>query len=150
MKLWLEKNDIEIYSVDTEGISVIAQRFIRTLKNRIYKYMTSISKNEYTDKLDDIVHKCNNTYKTIKGKPADIKPSTYIDSSKEINDKDSKFKIGDIFRISKYKNCLDKNYNIFQTTRFNHAMIFFKLIDKYKLSDIYISHNNCLGHMLIA
>ena len=111
--------------------------------------MTSISKNEYTDKLDDIVHKCNNTYKTIKGKPADIKPSTYIDSSKEINDKDSKFKLGDIFRISKYKNCLDKNY-IFQTTRFNHAMIFFKLIDKYKLSDIYISHNNCLGHMLIA
>ena len=46
--------------------------------------------------------------------------------------------------------CLDKNYNIFQTTRFKHTMIFFKLTDYYKLSDIYISHNNCLGHMLIT
>ena len=46
--------------------------------------------------------------------------------------------------------CFDKNYNNFQTTRFNHTMIFFKLFDKRKLSDIYISHNNCLGHMLIT
>ena len=46
--------------------------------------------------------------------------------------------------------CLDKNYNIFQTTRFNHTMIFFKLIDQYRLSDIYISHNNCLAHMSVT
>ena len=66
--------------------NLIAVRFIRTLKNKIYKYTTSISKNVYLDKSDDIVKKYNNTYhSTIKMKPVDIKPSTYIDSSKEIN-----------------------------------------------------------------
>ena len=60
----------------------------------------------YIDKLDDIV----NTYSTIKIKPVDIKSSTHIDSSKEINDKDPKFKIGDIVRISKYKNVFAKGY----------------------------------------
>ena len=76
---------------------------MRTLKNKICKYITSISKNVYIDKLDDIVNKYNNTYhRTIKKKPADVKPSTYIDSSKEINNEDPKFKIGDIVRISKY------------------------------------------------
>ena len=71
--------------------------------------MTSISKNVYIDKLDDIVNKYNNTYhSTIKMKPVDVKSNTYIDSSKEINDKDPKFKIGDIVRISKYKNILQK------------------------------------------
>ena len=103
-KKWLKDNDIEMYSTNNEGKSVIAERFIRTLKNKIYKYMTSISKNVYIDKLDDIVNKYNNTYhRTIKMKPVDVKLSTYIDSSKEINDKDPKFKIGDIVRISKYK-----------------------------------------------
>ena len=67
MKSSLEKNDIEMYSMHNEGKSVVAERFIRTLKNKIYKYMTSISKNVYTDKLDDIVNKYNNTYhSTIK------------------------------------------------------------------------------------
>ena len=47
-------------------------------------------------------------------------------------------------------NCLDKNHSISQTTCFNHTMTFFKLKDEYKLSDIYISHNNCLGHILIT
>ena len=111
MKSWLEKNDIEMYSTHNEGKSVIAERFIRTLKNKIYKYMTSISKNVYIDKLDDIVNKYNNTYhSTIKMKPVDVKSNTYIDSSKEINDKDPKFKIGDIVRISKYKNIFAKGY----------------------------------------
>ena len=74
--------------------------------------MTSISKNVYTDKLDDIVHKCNNAYhNTIKMKPVDVKSNTYIDSSKEINEKDHpKFKIGDNVRISKYKNIFAKGY----------------------------------------
>ena len=81
-----------------------AERFIRTLKSKIYKCMTSISKNVYIDKLDDIVNKYNNTYhSTIKMNPIDVKSNTYIDSSKEINNKESKFKIGDIVRISKYK-----------------------------------------------
>ena len=65
--------------------------------------MTSISKNVYIDKLDGIVNKYNTTYhSTIKTKPVDVKPSTYIESSKEINYQDPKFKIGDINRISKY------------------------------------------------
>ena len=55
IKSWLEKNDVEMYSTHNEGKSVIAERFIRTLKNKIYKYMTSVSKNVYIDKLDDIV-----------------------------------------------------------------------------------------------
>ena len=93
MKSWLEKNDIKIYSTHNEGKSVAAERFITTLKNKIYKNMTSISKNVYIDKLDDIVNKYDNTYhRTIKMKPVDIKPSTYLDSSKEINDKNTKFK----------------------------------------------------------
>ena len=72
-----------MYSIHNEGKSVIAERFIRTIKNKIYKYMTSISKNVYIDKLDDIVNKYNNTYhSTIKMKPVDVKPSTYIDSNR--------------------------------------------------------------------
>ena len=64
-----------------EGKSVVAERFIRTLKNKIYKYLTSISKNVYIEKLDDIVNKYNNTYlRAIKMKSVDAKSSTYIDS----------------------------------------------------------------------
>ena len=74
MKWWLEKNDIEMYSTHSEGKSIIAERFIVTLKNKIYKYITSISKNVYIDKSDDIVNKYNNTYhSTIKMKPFDVK-----------------------------------------------------------------------------
>ena len=78
--------------------------------------MTSISKNLYIHKLDDIVNKYNNTYhRTIKKEPADVKDNTYIDSmelhsNKEINDKDPKFKVGDHVRISKYKNIFAKGY----------------------------------------
>ena len=112
MKSWLEKNNIKIYSTHDEGKSVVVERFIRTLeKTKIYNYMTSISKNVYIDKLDDKVNKYNKTYHdTIKMKPVDVKPSTYIDSSKEINYQDPKFKIGDIVRISKYKNIFTKSF----------------------------------------
>ena len=66
MKSFLQNNNIEIHSTHTEGESVVAEKFIRTLRNEIYKSMTSISKNVYIDKLDDIVNKCNNTYhKTV-------------------------------------------------------------------------------------
>ena len=109
-KKWLRDNDIFMYSTHNEGKSVAAERFIRTLKSKIYKYMTSISKNVYIDKLDDIVDECNNTYHTtIKMKPIDVKDNTYINTSKEINDKDPKFKVGDHVRISKYKKFLLKN-----------------------------------------
>ena len=78
MKSFLQKNNIEMYSMHNEGKSVVAERFIRTLKNKIYKFMTSISKKIYIDKLDDIVNKCNNTYhRTIKMKPVDVKSNTH-------------------------------------------------------------------------
>ena len=60
MKSWLEKNDIEMYSTHNEGKSAVAERFIRAIKNKIYKNMTSISKNVYINRLDDIVHEYNN------------------------------------------------------------------------------------------
>ena len=73
--------------------------------------MALISQNVYIDRLDDVVNKYSNTcHSTIKMKPADVKPSAYIDSSKEINYQDPKFEIGDIFRISKYKNTFAKGY----------------------------------------
>ena len=90
-KKWLRDNDIVMYSTHNEGKSVVAERFIRTLKSKIYKYMTSISKNVYIDKLDDIVDEYNNTYhNTIKMKPIDVKDNTYINPDKEINNKGPK------------------------------------------------------------
>ena len=83
----LGKNDLEMYSTHNERKSVVAERFIRTIKNKIYKYITSISKNVYIDKLDDIVHKYNNKkHRAIKIKLIDVK---------EVNDNDPKFKVGD-------------------------------------------------------
>ena len=109
-KKWLQDNDIAIYSTHNEGKSVVAERFIRTRKNKIYKYMTSISKNGYIDKLHDIVNEYNNTYhRTIKIKSIDVKDNTYINIGKEVND-DPKFKVGDHVRISKYKNLFAKGY----------------------------------------
>ena len=100
-----------MYSAHNKQKFVFAERFIRTSKNKIYKYMTSVSKHVYIDKLDDIINEYNNTYhSTIKMKLVDVKTNTYIDSSKEINDKDPKFKIGDIVRTSKYKNIFAKVY----------------------------------------
>ena len=73
--------------------------------------MTSISKNVYIDKLDDIVNEYNNIYhRTIKMKPTDVKDNTYINIGKEVNDKEPKFKVGDHEIISKYKNIFAKGY----------------------------------------
>ena len=110
-KKWQQDNDIVIYSTHNEGKSVVAERFIRTLINKIYKYLTSISKNVYIDKLDAIVNEYNNTYhRTIKIKPIDVKGNTYNNIRKEVNDKDPKFKFEDHVRISKYKNIFAKGY----------------------------------------
>ena len=71
--------------------------------------MTTISKNVYINKLDDIVNEYNNTkHRTTKMKPIDVKDNTYIDFGKEVNDNDLKFKVGDHVRISQYKNILSK------------------------------------------
>ena len=105
-----------MYSIHNEGKSVVPERFIRTLKNKIYKYMTLISKNVYIDKLDDIVDEYNNTYhRIIKMKPIDAKDNTYINFEKEYNNnnnnnKDPKFKVADCVRISKFKNIFAKRY----------------------------------------
>ena len=92
-----------MYSTHYEEKSVVAERFIKTLKNKIYKYMTSVSKNVYIDKLADRVNTYNNAYhSTIKMEPADIKSSTYIYFNKEDNK--------DNVRISKYKIIFAKCY----------------------------------------
>ena len=88
MKSWLQDNNVEIYSIQNKGKSVVAETFIRTLKINIDKSMTSISRNVYINKLDDIVNKYNNIYhRTIKMKPVDVNPSIYIDFNKQ-NDKE--------------------------------------------------------------
>ena len=102
---------MEMYLTHNKGKPVAAEKFIRTLKTKIYKYMNSISKNVDIDNLDDIINKYINTYhRTIKMKPVDVKNNAYIDSNKEVNDKDPKFKVGDRVRISKYKNIFAKGY----------------------------------------
>ena len=86
-------NDIEMYSTHHERKSVVAERFSWTLKIKIYKYMTSVSKNVYIDKLDDIVNEYNNTYhRTIKMKPVDVKDKTCIDSMELHSNKEVKRK----------------------------------------------------------
>ena len=87
-------------STDNEGKSAVAERFIRTLKNKIYKHMTAISKNIYFNVLDDIVDKYNNTYhKTINMKPIDVKSDSFAQYNEDSNKKDPKFKVGDHVRI---------------------------------------------------
>ena len=87
-----------MYSIHIEGKSVTAERFIRTLKTKIYKWMTLVSKNVYIGKLEM--------------KPVDVKDNIYIDFKKEVNDKDPKFKVGDHVRISKYKNIFAKEIGL--------------------------------------
>ena len=107
-KKWLKNNDIEIHN---EGKSVVAERCIRKVKIKVYKCMTSVSKNMYINKLDDIVGEYQNTYhRTIKMKPVDVEDNTYIDFKKEVNDKDPKFTVGDHIRTSKYKNVFATGY----------------------------------------
>ena len=98
-----------MYSTFNEGKSVVAERFIRILKNKLYKHMTATGKNVYYDVLD-VVNEYNNTkHNTIKMKPTDVGDNkrVYID---EHNEKDSRFKVGDRVRISKFKNIFAKGY----------------------------------------
>ena len=108
---WLSDNDIIMYSTYNEGKSVVAERFIRTLKNKLYKHMTASGKKVYYDVLDDAVSKYNNTkHSTIKMKPIDVGDNNKIVYIDEHNEKDSRFKVSDKFRISKFKNIFAKGY----------------------------------------
>ena len=110
-KKWLSSNDISMYSTYSEGKSVVAERFIRTLKNKLYKHMTATGKNVYYNVLDDIVNKYNNTkHSAIKMKPKNVKDDNnriYID---EHNKKSARYNVGDRVRISKFKNIFAKGY----------------------------------------
>ena len=110
-KYFLKINNIERHSTYNKGKSVVAERFTRTLKNKIFKHMIAISKNVYFDVLDDIVNKYNNTvHRTIKIKPIEVVDDSYVKSSKDFNKKDPKFKVGDHVRTSKYKNIFAIGY----------------------------------------
>ena len=110
-----------MYSTYNKGKSVVADRFIRTIKNKIFKHMTALSKNIYFDVWDDIVNKFNNTvHRTIKLKPIDVTDDSYAEYNKNSMElhsmklhsskKDPKFKVGDHVRCSKYKNIVAKGY----------------------------------------
>ena len=108
-KDFLKINNIEMYSTYNEGKSFVAERFIRTLKNKIFKHMTAISKNVYFDVLYDIVDKYDYTvHRTIKMKPIGVTDDSYAEYIENFN-KDPKFKVGEHVRISKYKNFLLKD-----------------------------------------
>ena len=107
----MKKKNIEMYPTYNEGKSVDAERFIRTLKNKIFKHMTAISRNVYLDVLDDIVNKYNNTiHRTKKMKPIDVISDSYVEYNEDSNKVKPKFKVGDHVRISKYKNIFAKGY----------------------------------------
>ena len=100
-----------MHSTYNEGKSVVAEIFIKTLKSKIYKHMTTIANNVYFNVLDDILKKYNSTFNSsIKIKPKDVTDSSFVKYVEESNKKDPKFKIGDHVRISKYKNVFAKDY----------------------------------------
>ena len=137
-KKWLKDNNIEMYSTYNKGKSVVVERFIRTVKNKIYKHMTAISKKFYFDVLKDIVDEYNNTYlRTIKMKPMDVKSDSFAEYNEESNEKDPKFKVGDHVRISKCKNIFAKGH----TRNWNEEIFIIKKIKNtvpwtYVISDL--------------
>ena len=120
-----------MYSTYNEGKSVVAERFIRTLKNKLYKHMTATCKKVYYNVLD-VVNKYNNNTKhnTIKMKPIDVKNNkrVYID---EHNEKDIRFKVGDRVRISKFKNIFDWSTEIIIVDKINDTVPY-----TYNLKDL--------------
>ena len=111
-----------MYSTYNEGKSAVAERFIRTLKNKIFRHMTAVSKNVYFDVLDDIVNKYYNTVQiTIKMKPIDVTSDSYAEYNEDSNEKEPKFKVGDHVRISKYKKGFAKGY----TQDWSEVFVFF-------------------------
>ena len=132
--------NIIMYSTYNDSKSVVAERFIRTLKDKLYKYMIATSKNVYYDILDDIVNEYNNTkHSTIKMKPKDVKGDTTKSSAIarnkrvyicEHNEKSARYNVGDRVRISKLKNIFAKGYTpnwskeIFIANKINHTVAY--------------------------
>ena len=118
-----------MYSTYNKEKSVAAERFIRTLKNKIYKHMTAIQANIYFTVLDDIVNKYNNTvHKTIKMKPIDVTSNSYAEYNEDSNLKNPNFKVRNRVRISKHKNAFAKGYppncseEVFVISKINKAV----------------------------
>ena len=112
-KRFLKNNKIEMYSIYNEGKSIVAERFIKTLKNKIFKHMSAISKNVYFDVIDDI--KYNNKYnitvhRTIQMKQVDVNSDSYAEYNEDSHKKDPKLKVGDGVRISRHKSIFAKRY----------------------------------------
>ena len=121
-----------------ERKSVVAERFIRMLKNKIFKLMTAISKNFHVDVLDDIVNKYYNTiHRTIQMKPIDVKSDSYAEYNEDSNEKNKKFRVGDRAKISKYKNIFAKgcmqnwSEEVFVVSKINDAVLW-----TYVISDL--------------
>ena len=110
-KNWLKDEGIEMYSTYNEGKSVVAERFVRTLKNKLYKHVTAIGKNVYWNVLDDVVEKYNDTInRSIGMKPKDVKSNKKAVYVEESNEKSARFSVGNRVRISKFKNTFAKGY----------------------------------------
>ena len=145
-----KKTKIEMYSTHNDGKSVVAKRFIETLKNKIYKYMNLISKNVYIDKLD-VVNKYNNTYhRTIKMEPIDVNLNICIDFNKENNNKGPKYKIGYHERTSKYKkifangyapNCSEEVFVIKMLKTLGRGYILLVILTAKKLMKYFMKNN---------
>ena len=121
-----------------ERKSVVAERFIRMLKNKIFKLMTAISKNFHVDVLDDIVNKYYNTiHRTIQMKPIDVKSDSYAEYNEDSNEKNKTFRVGDRAKISKYKNIFAKgcmqnwSEEVFVVSKINDAVLW-----TYVISDL--------------
>ena len=107
---FLKINSIKIFSTYNEGKSVVSERFIRTVKNKIFKHMTAVSK-FFFDVLDDVLKKDNNkAHRSINMKPFDFTSDSYAEYNEDSNVTKTKFKVGDCVRISKYKNIFAKGY----------------------------------------
>ena len=142
-KKFLKDNDIEIYSTFNEGRSVVAERFIKTLKYKIYKHMTTIVENVYSNDLDDNVKRYNNTiHSSMKMKPKDVNDDSFVEYSEETNKKSPKFKVGDNVRISKYKNIFAKGYRpnwseeVFVVNKVQNTVPWTYLINDLKFEEI--------------
>ena len=110
-KKWLSSNDIIMYSTFNESKSVVAERFIRTLKNKLDKHMTATGKNVYFDVIDDVVNKYNNSkHNTIKMKLKDVGDDNHRVYIDEHNKRSARYNVGNRVRISKFKNIFAKGY----------------------------------------